>query len=779
LFDFLETTASPQDLAKGLTALGLEVESLDDPSGALAPFHVAHIVSAEHHPSADKLQVCRVETHENKNLQIVCGAPNARAGLKVVLGLPGTFVPGLNITLKTSSIRGVESQGMLCSGAELCLGTDGQGIIELPPETPLTASLAEALGLNDPVFDIAITPNRGDCFGVYGVARDLAAAGYGTLRSLTVNSPTVQTEKPLPSVCLLAPEACPLFSLALIEKVSDHSTLPLWQKRMKAAGLKIISGIVDVTNIISHGYNRPLHAFDADTIVGGLTVRLSEEGERFDGLDDQTYTLPAGALVITDEQGIISLAGILGGKRTACTPTTQRVLVESAWFQPAVIARAGQALSLASDARMRFERGVDPNSTLPGLYQAVEEIQKRSGGMLVGIQVTSEPEYLPKPPVIDFDPTLVSRLAGIPCEESLVKETLTRLGCRWEGGRVIPPSWRFDLSLPEDLVEEVLRVVGLESLPALALPPVVPTPVAMPQAKAAAYLCHQGYHETLSFSFTSRAWLGTLGETAEVVGLKNPISDALDVLRPSLIPSLLKTADYNARHNTGLTHLFEMGPIYPGRRQENSVAFLTWASPEKTWRGQDAGANPFDLKGMLVDLLAAWGYDAESLTGLSTGLPGVYHPGQSGGWGLGPKQPVAYFGALHPSVFEHLEGIRHLAMAEIFIDRLPPKKQKKTPYQSQQYPPVYRDLAFFIPQDVSYGELKKGLLKAGKPLVQDVEIFDLYQGTHVPQGQKSVALRLRLQDPARTLSEKEIDQTVTTITQTLNQSTGAVLRDGK
>jgi phenylalanyl-tRNA synthetase beta chain len=779
LFDFLETTASPADLATGLTSLGLEVESLEDPASALAPFCTAHILSAQRHPNAEKLQICRVDTQHHKDLQIVCGAPNARAGLKVVLGLPGTFVPGLQITLKASSIRGVESHGMLCSAAELCLGTDGQGIIELPPETPLSLSVAEALDLNDTLFDIAITPNRGDCFGIYGVARDLAAAGLGKLKPVTVNPPSFHIQKPLPRVNNLAPEACPLFALALIEGVTNTDTSPFWQKRMRAAGLKVISGIVDVTNIISHAYNRPLHAFDADTIVGDITLRLSEAGEVFDGLDDQSYTLPAGALVITDEQGIISLAGILGGRRTACTTQTRRILLESAWFQPSVIARAGQALSLTSDARMRFERGVDPESTLTGLYRAIADIQSLTGGTVVGLQTLSEPRFLPQLSAIPFDPALVSRLTGMPCEEGRIRKILTDLGCAWDGNGVMPPSWRFDLSRPEDLVEEVMRVVGMTSLPSLALPPMTPTPVRPPQAQAAAYLCHQGYHETLSFSFTSRAWLKTLGDDTDVVGLLNPISEALDVLRPSLIPTMLKTADYNARHNTGLTHLFEMGPIYPGRRQENSLAFLCWASPQKTWRGPQVGADPFDLKGMAANILALWGYDTESLTGFSSGLPAVYHPGQSLGWGLGPKQPVAYFGALHPSVFAHLEGIRHLAMAEIFIDRLPAKRPKKDRYQPQPYPPVYRDLAFFIPQDIAYGVLKKSLMKAGKPLVKHLEVFDVYQGPHVPEGQKSIALRLTLQDSDKTLSEKTIEDVLSAITQALSKDVKAVLRDGK
>ncbi|MFM7630446.1 MAG: phenylalanine--tRNA ligase subunit beta, partial [Alphaproteobacteria bacterium] len=674
LFDFLETTASPQQLADGLTALGLEVESLEDPASALAPFCIAHIVSTQRHPNAEKLQVCRVDTQHHKDLQIVCGAPNARAGMKAVLGLPGTFVPGLNVTLKPSSIRGVESQGMLCSAAELCLDTDGHGIIALPDETPLNVSLAEALGVNDILFDIAITPNRGDCFGIYGVARDLAAAGFGKLRPMTVTAPSLVSQSPMPCIHNEAPEACPLFSLALIEGVTNADTPAFWQKRMQAAGLKVISGIVDITNIISHGYNRPLHAFDADTIVGDITLRLSEGGERFEGLDDQVYTLPAGALVIADDQGVICLAGILGGKRTACTPQTRRIVLESAWFQPSVIARTGQALSLTSDARMRFERGVDPASTQFGLEQAITEICHITGGQWTGLQTVSEPTFLPKRTAIPFDPALVSRLTGMPSEEARCREILRHLGCTWDGPHVLPPSWRFDLSRAEDLVEEVLRVMGMASLPSLALPAVAPSRGHSVYTPAVSYLCHQGYDETLSFSFTSRAWLEVLGDSTEVVGLQNPISDALDVLRPSLIPNMLKTADYNARHNTGLTRLFEMGPIYPSRRQENSLAFLCWASPQKTWHGHDNGADPFDIKGMAANLLTLLGYDAESLTGLSSGLPAFYHPGQSWGWGLGPRQPVAYFGTIHPSVLDHLGGIRHLAMAEIFLDRLPARK---------------------------------------------------------------------------------------------------------
>ena len=775
---FLKTSTNTDTIASTLTSLGLEVESITDYQSTLQSFVVAEIIDAIQHPNADKLKVCRVNTSHEKDLQIVCGATNARAGIKVVLAQPGTWVTGLGVVIKKSEIRGVTSNGMLCSSDELGLSGHSDGIIELPTNTNLSDSVAQALGIADPTFDIAITPNRGDCLGVYNIARDLSAAGIGTLIAADVPIPKITaTNKKLVAINNTIPELCPQFMASIVYNITQSETEKSWQDKMQLSGLKTISGVIDISNIISHSYNRPLHFFDADKIRGGLTIKLSEGGEQFIGLDNAEYTLPAGLIIICDDVGVISLAGVLGGLSTACDANTKNVLIESAWFQPSFIAKAGQALGIISDARSRFERGVDPKTTLMGIHLAINAINDLCGGNNGEIGIFGDDKYLPQSPKISFNSDIVTKVSGVVINENRVLQILQNIGCHISGDIVTPPSWRSDLNIAEDLVEEVLRIINFDNIKSTQLPPF--PPVLQQPNFYHDYLRVNGYNQTLSWSFTSSEWLEKLGYNQKLITIKNPISDQLNVLRPSIIPSLLKTADYNNRHNTKLTKIYEYGPVYADNQQFNCLSLLNMTPAEKTWIGSNHGANPFAVKGLVADIISQYGYNIESLTWLSSDLPSVYHPYQSAGVGMGGNNPVAFFGMLHPDVAELIGYDGNIAIAEIFLDNLPVKKSKNTPYQPQLYPAVIRDLAFLLPIDVTFATVKKAINTAGKPFVTDVNIFDLYQGKHTPDGQKSMALRITLQDKNRTLDDKIINDTINSIINKVVSGLGGILRDGK
>ncbi|HUJ04085.1 MAG TPA: phenylalanine--tRNA ligase subunit beta, partial [Rhizomicrobium sp.] len=662
LKDHLETSASVQAITDKLTGIGLEVESIQDAGARLKDFTVAEIVSAEKHPNADRLRLCMVNAGDKDPLQIVCGAPNARAGLKVVLARPGTVIPASGEALKVGSIRGVESRGMMCSARELLLGEDRDGIIELPAESKVGAPAAAALGLTDPVIDVAITPNRGDAASVFGVARDLAAAEQGTLRTRKIEPVAGKFASPKRISLDFTPEnksACPIFAGRLVRNVKNGPS-PRWvQDRLKAVGMKSISALVDATNLIAQDRGRPLHVFDADKLSGNLRARMAKEGEQVLALDGQTYTLDGETVVIADDKTAQGIAGVMGGMNSGCSLETTNVFIESAWFDPVRVARAGRKLGIVSDARYRFERGVDPQFVLPGLELCTQLILDWCGGEPSEIVIAGE---LPPPHRhINFDASLVETLGGMMVETDESIRILSRLGFTViEHGDILhvtPPSYRRDIDGPADLVEEIVRIHGLSGVASAPLERerAVAKPVLTPaQRRARAVrrtLAARGFNECVSFSFLARDQARLFGGGDDARQLSNPIASDLDALRPSPLPSLLAAAARNTARGFSDLNLFEIGPAFQSgmpEAQTTNVAGIIAGNGVRDWTKTGHAANLFDAKAaMIAALEAAMG--GPMTAPVAAGAPTWFHPGRSGTIALGPKQ-LAWFGELHPKV---------------------------------------------------------------------------------------------------------------------------------
>jgi len=797
LKEHLDTDASVQQIADKLNSIGLEVEGINDPGAALKDFIVGEVVTADKHPQADRLRLCTVNAG-NETLQIVCGAPNARAGLKVVLARPGTVIPASGEALKIGSIRGVESRGMMCSARELLLGEDHDGIIELKPGATIGAPVAAALedaGLlaNDPVIEVSITPNRGDAASVWGVARDLAAAGLGTLKTEKVAPVQGKFASPKTITLDFTPEnksACPIFAGRLIRGVRNGPA-PKWvQDRFKAVGLKSISALVDATNFVSQDRGRPLHVFDADK-VGNLKARMAREGEQVLALDDATYTLDAGTIVIADETRALGIAGIMGGKESGSYDETVNVFIESAWFDPGHIARAGRKQGIISDARYRFERGVDPQFVLPGLELATRLILEWCGGEASDVVIAGA---LPPPnQPIAFDPILVEQLGGIVIPRAEIVRILEALGFVVEDHGVLqvaPPSWRHDIDGPADLVEEVVRIYGLTSVKSVPLPrgPGVAKPVltrAQRRAKAARRaIASRGFNECVSFSFISRAHAALFGGGDEARQLSNPIASDLDALRPTPLPALLAAAERNAARGQSNLSLFEIGPGFSSGMPEAQGAIaagLRTGNALRDWSKSTHDADAFDAK---ADMLAA----LEAVTGapmsapVTRGAPGWYHPGRSGLIALG-KTVIAQFGELHPKVLAAFDLKVPAAAFEIFLDALPEAKAPKNNnskarplFAPSPYQATLRDFAFVVKREVAAGEIVKAVKLAERSLIDSVAIFDVYEGKGVPEGHKSVAVAVRIQPRDKTLTDAEIEAVAAAIVAQVSKATGATLR---
>jgi phenylalanyl-tRNA synthetase beta chain len=776
LKDHLDTDASVAQIAERLTQIGLEVESVTDAGAGLKDFIVGEVVTAEKHPNADKLRLCSVSTGA-ENLQIVCGAPNARAGIKVVLARPGTVIPATGEALKLGTIRGVESRGMMCSARELLLGEDHDGIIELKPGAkagaPVIAALEEAgLLINDPLFDVSITPNRGDAASVYGIARDLAAAGLGALKTDKVAP--VRGKFPSPKTITLdfTPEnkdAAPIFAGRLIRGVKNGPS-PKWvQDRLKSVGMKTISALVDATNLISQDRGRPLHVFDADK-VGNLKARLAKDGEQLLALDDLTYTLDGQTIVIADENRALGIAGIMGDKDSGSYDDTVNVFIESAWFDPARIARAGRKLGIISDARYRFERGVDPQFVLPGLELATQYILDWCGGEASDVVIAGALPPAHKP--ILFNPALVKSLGGVEMQPPQMQGILEALGFVVEphagGWQVVPPSWRHDVDGPADLVEEIVRIHGLDHVTSVALER--PSAVAMPvlskaqrrNRAARRAIAARGFNECVSFSFIARDQARLFGGGDDWRQLSNPIASDLDALRPSVLPSLLAAAARNAARGLPDLQLFEIGPAFDSgmpEAQKSIAAAIRTGHGARHWQKTEA-PGLFDIKAdMLGSLEAITG--APMTAPVSQGAPGWYHPGRSGTIAMGPKM-IAQFGELHPKVLAAFD-IKVPAMGfEIFLDAIPESKSKgnskaKPLFTPSPYQAIERDFAFVVDARLAAGEIVKAVRTAERNLIESVSVFDLYEGKGVPEGKKSVAIAVRIQPKDATLTDAEIE----------------------
>ncbi|WP_313103609.1 phenylalanine--tRNA ligase subunit beta [Brevundimonas sp.] len=799
LKDHLETEADVHQIAEAMTMAGLEVEDVHDPVAALAPFTVAKIISTARHPDADRLQVCQVDTVDGMK-EIVCGAPNARPGLTTIYAPIGAYVPGLGVTLVEKPVRGVVSHGMLCSASELQLADESDGIQELPPEIPVGAPVAGLFGA-EPVIDFEVTPNRPDWLGVAGIARDLAAASVGKLKHFDIA--VVRGAFPSPiSVRLDAPEMCPVFAGRVIRGVKNGPS-PAWlQKRLTAIGLRPINRLVDVTNLIAYDRARPLHVYDmaklsgTEIVVrGGLTSAETGEHEHLIALDGKTYAASPADCVIADAAGErpIGLGGVMGGESTGCSDDTTDVFLESAWFEPIVIAQTGRALGIHSDAQYRFARGVDPVSVTPGLELATRLILDLCGGEPSEIVFVGEPPASPAP--FAFDPAYVQRLTGMDLSDDRIGTILGQLGFLVTAGgsdqaepwTVTPPSWRRDVEGRADLVEEVARIEGFDALPNTPLPEVARAPggVLSPrQARvrtARRALASLGYAEAVTWSFTKQSTAALFGGGDDRLVLENPIAADLDCMRPSILPNLIQAAARNAARGHADAALFEIGPIYLNDQptgQRTAIAGLMAPHPDRHWGGAGEDAL-FGLKGDLLALLEEIGAPVASLQLAQGSNQNWWHPGRSARLQLGPKNVIVEFGALHPRVLKALDADGPMLAFEIILDSVPEPRGKGGKARGgadlPNLMPLSRDFAFLMDEAKAVGDLTRAVVGADKTLIAEVRVFDVYRGQGVPEGQKSVAIEVEIQPRAATLTEAEIEALTAKIVAAAGKA-GAVLR---
>ena len=775
---FLITDASLETISATLTAIGLEVDGIEDKSAELKQFVVAEILQTERHPQADKLQVCKVKAAQGE-LQIVCGAPNARAGIKVALANIGTIIPTNQMEIKAAKVRGVESQGMLCSARELGLGDDHAGIIELPLDAKIGESIVDVLGLGDPVLDINVTANRGDCMGVYGIARDLTAAGLGTLKLL--ETPTFAQSSETFSVRIDDGDGCPAFTSCIIRGVKNGQS-PEWMQRiLTAAGMRPISVLVDITNFATLANGRPAHVYDISKLKGGIVVRHANDGEEILALNDKTYRLSQKDCVIADDSGAIGIAGIMGGKSTSVDENTTDILLEVALFNPERIAKTGRALQIDSDARSRFERGVCSAIEVGAAFIA-NSILTLAGGAAGALTLTGE---IPKRKIeIPFDAAKLNALIGLEVPEARQREILASLGFRDHGDHMHPPTWRHDCSQPADLAEEVLRIVGYDAIPLTPLPK--PATISRPaidrsQARVSLLrraLANRGLHETYSWGFCSEAQAAAFGGQSEALHLINPISAELSVMRPNILPHLLDALKANAARGLHDVALFELGATFvdvtPTGQRTVAVGVRTGLKHGTHWSGSP-NADLFDVKADMLAALEAAGFDANKAQ-ISRTVPAWYHPGRSGALMLGPKTLLATFGELHPATLKAL-GVDFPVLAfEIHVDALPPSKPaKRKALATSDFQSVTRDFAFVVDGGVAAADLVKAIHAAEKNLLREVTIFDVYTGKGVDDGKKSIALTVTLQADDRTLTESEIDAVAKAIIASA-MKVGAVLR---
>ncbi|MBA4009188.1 MAG: phenylalanine--tRNA ligase subunit beta [Erythrobacter sp.] len=758
LKDYLDTTASVAEICDALNAIGLEVEGVEDPTEKLAGFRIAHVLTAARHPDADKLQVLTVDTGDGQPLQVVCGAPNARAGMKGVLGLPGAVVPANGMVLRKSAIRGVESNGMMCSTRELELGDDHDGIIELPEDAPVGTAFSDYHG-SDPVIEVAVTPNRPDCMGVYGIARDLAAKGLGTLKPISMPGFAAEGACPV-EIRTDDPEGCPAFYGRVVKGVTNGASPDWLQARLKSAGQRPISLLVDLTNYLMLGFGRPAHAYDLAKLSGAVVARRAKDGEEVLALNEKTYTLDSEMMVIADDKGVHDIAGIMGGEHSGVSETTTDVLLEIAYFDPARIGATGRKLGLSSDARTRFERGVDPEFLDAGLDLLTGLIVELAGGTPSEVVRAGSPPSQAK--VIAFDPGLTTRLGGVDVAETEQKRILESLGFSVDGAwQVTCPLRRNDIEGPADLVEEVVRIHGLDKVASVALPRAegVARPTATPQQKLERGLrraaAASGLNEAVTWSFLPE-WVAehfSDGNNAPWV-LANPISEDLKAMRPALLPGLLMAAKRNADRGAASSRLFEIGRRYfrgaDGLSEEKPTLGIMLAG-EKTARGWQSGkAKPFDAydaKALAVQLLEAAGAPVANLMVMGEAGP-QFHPGQSATLRLGPKTVLARFGMVHPATLKAFDVDGPIAAVELFLDAIPAKKGAAFARPSFTPPAlqaVTRDFAFLVPATLAAGDLVRSVQGADKASITGVRVFDVFAGPGVPEGKKSIAVEVTLQ----------------------------------
>jgi phenylalanyl-tRNA synthetase beta chain len=752
----LETAASAETVAERMTAIGLEVEELSNPAEALAPFKVAKVLTAAKHPQADKLQVLSVDAGEGA-VQVVCGAANARAGMLGVFGPPGAYVPGSDMTLKVAAIRGVDSHGMLCSVRELQLGDEHEGIIELAEDAPVGAAFADYAGLNDPVFDVAITPDRADCMGVRGIARDLAAAGVGTLKPLHVPEIAGTFASPI-AIRIEDSEGCPAFYGRAIRGLKNGSSPEWMQRRLKSAGQRPISAIVDITNYVMLDLGRPSHAYDVAKLDKALIARRARDGETVLALNEKEYSVDSSMTVIADEARVHDIGGIMGGEDSGVTDCTSDVMLEVAYFDPARIARTGQKLALTSDARSRFERGVDPAFLDDGLAILTGLILDICGGE------ASEPLLVGDPPVerrpIPFDPGRTLTLGAIDVPEDRQRSILLSLGFEFEGrSSVRVPTWRGDVEGPADLVEEIARIVGYDRIPSTPLgrEPGVAKPTAtraqLVERRVRRAAAARGLDEAVTWSFVSDEEAAPFGSAWRI---ENPISEEMKVMRPSLLPGLIAAARRNVDHGAASVRLFEIGRRYLADAERPTASFvLAGERTPRDWQsGKAKGFDAFDAKAEALALLDAAGAPVTNLQ-VFADAGSTWHPGRSAKLGLGPKTILASFGEIHPALAKALDAPEGLVAAEIYLDAIPAPRgsgRARPQFEPRALQPVSRDFAFLVPAELPADTLARAIRGSDKAAITGVRLFDRFEA---PEG-LSLAFEVALQPGDKSFTEEEL-----------------------
>jgi phenylalanyl-tRNA synthetase beta chain len=757
LRDHLDTDASAEQIADKLTNIGLEVEDLSNPAEALAPFRVAKVLTAEKHPQADKLQVLSVDAGTGEPIQVVCGAPNARAGMVGVFGAPGTYIPGSDITLKVAAIRGIESRGMMCSSRELELGDDHSGIIELPDDAPVGTAFTAYAGLDDPVFDVNVTPNRQDAMGVRGIARDLAAAGMGTLKPLTV--PQIEAFDPCPvEIRIEDPEGCPAFFGRAIKGLTNGASPDWMQRRLKAAGQRPISALVDITNYVMIDLGRPSHAYDIAKLTGRLTARAARDGEKVLALNEKEYTLQPFMTVIADDAQVHDIGGIMGGEDSGVSAQTTDLMLEIAYFTPERIARTGQALGLTSDARTRFERGVDPGFLDDGLAILTGLILDICGGEASAAVHAGEPPMEKRRITFDFART--KALGGIDVPEQRQREILESLGFEPNGNSVTVPSWRRDVEGPADLVEEVARIVGYDEVPSTPLEraPGVAKPTAtrsqLLERRVRRTAAARGLDEAVTWSFISETEAAAFG--GGDWRLANPISEEMKVMRPSLLPGLIAAARRNLDRGASSVRLFEIGRRYLADAEHPALAFiLAGERASRSWQnGKGQGFDAFDAKAEVLALLDAAGAPVDNLQIYPDAGP-TWHPGRSATLRLGPKTIVASFGELHPRLLKTLDAPAGAVAAELYLHAIPQGRSSsraRGAYDPPALQPVTRDFAFIVPVDLQSDALVRAIRGADKAAIIGVRLFDRFEA---PEG-LSLAFEVTLQPADKSFTDQQI-----------------------
>jgi phenylalanyl-tRNA synthetase beta chain len=798
LKDHLDTTASIAELTDKLSALGLEVEAVEDRSEKLAPFTIARVLEAKRHPNADKLQVCKVATGDGI-VEVVCGAPNARSGMIGVFAPVGSYIPGKALRLEARAVRGIVSAGMLVSEAELELSDEGDGIIELPAQMAerIGQRYVDVVGLADPVIEVKLTPNRPDCTGVRGIARDLAAAGLGRLKPERRLAGVEGTFKcPIAIKLEFAPEAadaCPCFAGRYLRDV-NNGPAPAWlQQRLTAVGLRPINALVDVTNYISLDRGRPLHVYDADKVKGAIRARLGRPGESFLGLDGKTHAVDASMCVIADDRAVLGFGGILGGEDTGVTANSKNILIECAYFDPVRTAATGRKTGIVSDARYRFERGVDPAFIKPGLDLATALMLEVAGGAPSEALIAGTPPQVDR--VIDFPLDLVEKLAGIRIDEGTMRATLQALGFRLAGTgasiKVSVPSWRPDVGGPADLVEEVVRITGLDKVPSAPMP----RPRGVARAlltvaqrrvrRARRELAARGMVEAITWSFIASEAARHFGGGQRSLELANPISSQMTSMRPSLLPGLLDAAQRNRHRGFSDLALFEVGQVYRDDTPDGQLMAAAGvrlgnaggAGSGRHWSGA-AAAGVFDAKADVVGLLAGLGFDAGRAQ-IKREAPAWFHPGRSGVFRLGPKTVLASFGEVHPQVLAALDVSGPVAAFEVALAAVPLEKRKslaKPGLKLVDLLAVRRDFAFVLDSDVAAGDVIKAVLAADKTLIAGVKVFDLFEDASLGAGKKSLALEVTLQPTDKTLTDEEIEAVSAKVVAQVKKATGGDIR---